>query len=393
MVTMLARRVGLFLKGIAAAIATVSLLAMPLSPAAAAPAKKAVAATHHKGPARTAGNAKTAKSKARAATRVQAKNRTRGAAKVVVKQAAVTRHVNGRHKVTLTRSHRTVAAGPVLVSFGHQAGLQRAVGPLDLTSSAALVVDQDTHEVLVRKNDRVALPIASLTKLMTGLILASAQLPADQPITITEADVDTLKNSSSRLAVGTTLTRGELMHLALMSSENRAAHALARTFPGGLEHFVELMNARARSLGMTETHYVEPTGLSSDNRSSAHDLALLVQAAYHDPILRELTTSHGFEVATGRGRVLEYHNTNPLIRDSDWDIGLQKTGYIWEAGRCLVMQTTVSGRRLIMVFLDAGSTRDRTDDAERVRHWVERQTTIARAAAHKVAQADQDTGT
>lgn len=392
MVTMLARRVGLFLKGVAAVIATVSLVAMPLSPAAAAPAKKAVAATHHKGPAKTAGHTKTVKSKAHTAAGVQAKNRTRGAAKIVVKQAAVTRHVNGRHKVVLARSHRAVAAGPVLVSFGHQAGLQRAVGPLDLTSSAALVMDQDTHEVLVRKNDHVALPIASLTKLMTGLILSSAQLPMDQPITITEADVDTLKNSSSRLAVGTTLTRGELMHLALMSSENRAAHALARTFPGGLEHFVDLMNARARSIGMTETHYVEPTGLSSDNRSSAHDLALLVQVAYKDPILRQLTTSQGFEVATGRGRMLEYHNTNRLVRDPDWDIGLQKTGYIWEAGRCLVMQATLGGRRLIMVFLDAGSTRSRTDDAERVRHWVERQATMARAAAHKVAQSDQDTG-
>lgn len=390
MVTVFAKRIAFLLRGFAASVATVSLVAFPLSQAAAAPAKKAVATashtTHAKGKVKVTARAKGAKAKSQTTARASTKRRAARTREVAEKERVNTHHVARlRHRATVARTRRAAAAaGPVLVSFGHQAGLERDVGPLDITSSAALVIDQDTHEVLVNKNDQAVLPIASLTKLMTGLILSSAKLPMDTPITITEADVDTLKHSSSRLAVGTTLTRGELMHLALMSSENRAAHALARTFPGGLEHFVDLMNARARSIGMTETHYVEPTGLSNDNRSSARDLAMLVQVAYKDPLLRELTTSKGFDVSTRRGRTLEYHNTNPLIRDSDWDIGLQKTGYIWESGRCMVLQTTISGRRLIMVFLDAGSTSERTVDAERVRHWVERQATVARATGHPI---------
>lgn len=386
MVTVFAKRIAFLLRGFAASVATVSLVAFPLSQAAAAPAKKATTTAsrtaHAKGKVKVTAQAKGAKAKSQTTAGAATKRRTAKTRQVAEKERVNTHHVARlRHRATVARTRHAVAAGPVLVSFGHQAGLERAMGPLDITSSAALVIDQDTHEVLVSKNDQAVLPIASLTKLMTGLILSSAHLPMNTPITITEADVDTLKNSSSRLAVGTTLTRGELMHLALMSSENRAAHALARTFPGGLEHFVDLMNARARSIGMTETHYVEPTGLSNDNRSSARDLAMLVQVAYNDPTLRQLTTSNGFDVATRRGRMLEYHNTNPLIRDSDWDIGLQKTGYIWESGRCMVLQTTISGRRLIMVFLDAGSTRERTVDAERVRRWVERQATVARGAA------------
>lgn len=386
MVTVFAKRMAFLLRGIAASVATVSLLAFPLSQAAAAPAKKTAATTSHtahvKGKVKVAVRTKDAKTKSHATTRAATKRRVAKTRQVVEKERVNTHHAARlRHRATVARSRRAVAAGPVLVSFGHQEGLERDVGPLDITSSAALVIDQDTHEVLVNKNDQAVLPIASLTKLMTGLILSSAKLPMDTPITITEADVDNLKHSASRLAVGTTLTRGELMHLALMSSENRAAHALARTFPGGLQHFVDLMNARARSIGMTETHYVEPTGLSNENRSSARDLAMLVQVAYKDPLLRELTTSHGFDVTARGGRMLEYHNTNPLIRDSDWDIGLQKTGYIWESGRCMVLQTTISGRHLIMVFLDAGSTQERTVDAERVRTWIERQATVARARA------------
>jgi len=192
----------------------------------------------------------------------------------------------------------------------------------------------------------------------------------NEMITITQDDVDTLKGSRSRLMVGTTLTRGELMHLALMSSENRAAHALGRTYPGGLNEFVRLMNRKATELGMRDTRYVEPTGLSSDNRSSARDLALLVSAAYQRPILRDLSTSPGYEVDVGR-RTLQYNNSNRLVKSPDWDIGLQKTGYISEAGRCLVMQAKIAGRQLIMVFLDATGKLGRIQDAERVRRWVE----------------------
>jgi D-alanyl-D-alanine endopeptidase (penicillin-binding protein 7) len=214
------------------------------------------------------------------------------------------------------------------------------------------------------------LPIASLTKLMTGLVIAESKLSMDEPIRITQDDVDTEKGSSSRLAVGTVLTRGDLMHLSLMSSENRAANALGRTFPGGMDHFVDRMNMRAKQLGMKDTRYVEPTGLSSRNQSSASDLAVLVSVAYKESMLRELSTSHGREVEVGR-RTLQYNNTNRLVKNPAWDIGLQKTGYISEAGRCLVMQTQVSGRKLIMVFLDSAGKLSRLGDAERVRNWLE----------------------
>ena len=258
------------------------------------------------------------------------------------------------------------------LSFGQMAGLREVHDPLDLNSSVALVLDQDTHEVLLSKNDHAVLPIASLTKLMTGLIISDARLPLDELITITAEDIDTEKGSRSRLAVGTTLTRGELMHLALMSSENRAAHALGRSYPGGLNRFVALMNARAVMLGMKDTRYVEPTGLSSANRSSAHDLATLVATAAQDPLLRQFSTSTGYEVAAG-SRMLQYNNTNRLVHNPEWQIGLQKTGYISEAGQCLVMQARVAGRKLIMVFLDSSGRGSRLGDAERVRRWVEAQ--------------------
>lgn len=261
-------------------------------------------------------------------------------------------------------------ARPVRASFGQMAGLHATSDALDLHSSVALVVDQDTHEILYRKNDQAVLPIASLTKLMTGLVIAESKLSMDEPIRITQDDVDTEKGSSSRLAVGTVLSRGDLMHLSLMSSENRAANALGRTFPGGMDNFVERMNSRAKQLGMKDTRYVEPTGLSSRNQSSASDLAVLVAVAYKEPMLRELSTSHGREVEVGR-RTLQYNNTNRLVKNPAWDIGLQKTGYISEAGRCLVMQTQVSGRKLIMVFLDSAGKLSRLGDAERVRQWLE----------------------
>lgn len=275
------------------------------------------------------------------------------------------------HKsVTHARVHARIQAVPSTPSFGQTAGLHGAHDTLALKSSVALVIDQDTNEVLFSKNDQAVLPIASLTKLMTGLVLSEAHLPNSELITISQADVDTEKGSSSRLRVGTELSRGELMHLALMSSENRAAHALARSYPGGLPVFVGLMNAKAKLIGMKDTNYVEPTGLSSKNQSSARDLAKLVNVAHGDPILRELTTSPDYQVAVGK-RMLQFNNTNRLVKNPAWDIGLQKTGYISEAGRCLVMQTKVAGRKLIMVFLDSAGKFTRLADAERVRHWVE----------------------
>lgn len=255
-------------------------------------------------------------------------------------------------------------------SFGEIAGLHGANDALDLKSSVALVIDQATSEVLFSKNEQAVLPIASLTKLMTGLVISEGGLPMDELITIEQADVDTEKGSSSRLRVGTELTRGELLHLALMSSENRAAHALGRSYPGGMQVFVRLMNAKASLLGMNDTKYVEPTGLSSKNQSSARDLVKLVGVAHGDPVLRELSTSPAHQVAVGN-RTLQYNNTNRLVKNPLWEIGLQKTGYISEAGQCLVMQAKVAGRQLIMVFLDSAGKLSRLGDAERVRRWVE----------------------
>jgi D-alanyl-D-alanine endopeptidase (penicillin-binding protein 7) len=281
----------------------------------------------------------------------------------VGKSYAVTRHSVSPRQRSVVR----VAPKP---SFGQLAGLHRTEDELALRSSVALVIDQDTREVLLSKNDSAVLPIASITKLMTGLVISEAKLPMDEAITITQQDVDTEKGSSSRLRVGTTLSRGELMHLALMSSENRAAHALGRTYPGGMSAFVEAMNQRAQLLGMNDTRYVEPTGLSSSNQSSAQDLARLVATASQDPMLRELSTSPGHQVEVGN-RTLQYNNTNRLVKNPHWDIGLQKTGYIREAGQCLVMQARVAGRKLIMVFLDSAGKLSRIGDAERVRRWVE----------------------
>ena len=272
--------------------------------------------------------------------------------------------------VALSRSRTVRSADSTAPSYGHLAGLQNARDALSLKSNAALVVDQETNEVLFKKNEGAVLPIASLTKLMTGLVLTEANLPLDEIVTITQDDVDTEKGSSSRLRVGTQLSRGDLLHLALMSSENRAAHALGRTYPAGLPEFVRLMNAKAQTLGMKDTRYVEPTGLSSSNQSSAQDLVKLVDAAHQQPLLRELSTSTGYQVPVGN-RLLQFNTTNRLVKNPSWDIGLQKTGYISEAGRCLVMQTTVAGRRLIMVFLDSVGKLTRIADAERVRHWLE----------------------
>lgn len=286
----------------------------------------------------------------------------------------------GQERLTLRRKASLTRQEPPRLSFGQKAGLHAASDPLDLESAVALVVDQDTSEVLLAKNDHAILPIASLTKLMTGLVVSEAGLPLDESITITQDDVDTEKGSRSRLSVGTTLTRGELMHLALMSSENRAAHALGRSYPGGLTRFVAAMNARAARLGMSDTRYVEPTGLSSANQSSAQDLAVLVAEAYRNPLLRELSTSPGQEVQIGR-RLVQFNNTNRLVRNPDWDIGLQKTGYISEAGRCLVMQARIAGRDLIMVFLDSAGRYSRLGDARRVRRWVESQPQSQQSAA------------
>jgi D-alanyl-D-alanine endopeptidase (penicillin-binding protein 7) len=283
------------------------------------------------------------------------------------------RKATPNRKVQAVASRRAVAraavAEPVHASFGQLYGLHETADPLALKSSVALVLDQDTHEVLFSKNPQAVLPIASITKLMTAMVITEAKLPLEETLTITQDDVDTEKGSSSRLKVGTQLTRGEMLHLALMSSENRAANALGRNYPGGLAAFVSAMNAKAKLLAMHDTRYVEPTGLSSQNQSSARDLANLVSAAYQVPLIRELSTSPEYQVAVGN-RQLQYHTTNRLVRSPDWDIGVQKTGYISEAGQCLVMQAQMAGRKLIMVLLDSAGKYSRIGDAERIRKWL-----------------------
>lgn len=273
----------------------------------------------------------------------------------------------GIHKKAHLRTKSIVHVRP---SFGQIAGLHQSEDELDLKSSVAYVIDQDTQEVLLSKNDHAILPIASITKLMTGLVIRESNLSLDEAITISTEDIDTEKGSSSRLRPGVTLSRGELLHLALMSSENRAAHALGRTYPQGMSAFVSHMNAKAQQLGMRDTKYAEPTGLSSRNQSSAKDLATLVAYAANDSTLRELTTSGGMDVDVGR-QTLKYKSTNRLVTNPNWDIDLQKTGYISEAGQCLVMQAKVAGRKLVMVFLDSAGKFSRIADAERVRRWIE----------------------
>jgi serine-type D-Ala-D-Ala endopeptidase (penicillin-binding protein 7) len=293
-------------------------------------------------------------------------------ASVVKRSRAAKSFAPGKPKV-VARQRSVIRMAPAKPSFGKLAGLHSTEDELDLRSSVALVIDQDNGQVLLRKNDSAVLPIASITKLMTGLVISEAKLPMDETITITQDDVDTEKHSSSRLRVGATLSRGELMHLSLMASENRAAHALGRTYPGGMNAFVEAMNQRAQLLGMADTRYVEPTGLSSRNQSSAQDLARLVAMASQDRMISELSTSPGAAVEVGN-RTLQFNNTNRLVKNPAWAIGLQKTGYISEAGQCLVMQAKVAGRKLIMVFLDSAGKLSRIGDAERVRKWVEANT-------------------
>lgn len=287
-------------------------------------------------------------------------------AKVSTKKSSLNMRKAKPASRTPRKASVVVAAKP---TYGQLYGLHAVDDPLDLKSSVALVLDQDTNEVLLSKNPQAVLPIASITKLMTALVVVEAGLSLDDQLTITDEDKDTEKFTGSRLAVGTTLSRGELMHLALMSSENRAAHALGRTYPGGLEAFVAAMNRKAQAIGMTDTHYVEPTGLSSRNQSSAKDLAALVRVAHEQPLLREFSTSKEAKVQVGR-RQVAFHSTNGLVRSGTWDIGLQKTGFINEAGKCLVMQAQMAGRKLIMVFLDSTGKYARIGDAERVRKWL-----------------------
>lgn len=245
-------------------------------------------------------------------------------------------------------------------------------GVLQLASSKALIVNQETGETLYAKNTDLPTPIASVTKLMTAMVMLDAHLPMDESLVVSEEDVDTLKGTGSRLRVGTQLTRAELLQLALMASENRAASALGRNYPGGLSAFVTAMNAKAAGLGMLHSHFVDPTGLNSANVSTAEDLVKMVRAAYQYAEIRQVTTTASHEVPVhGLRNPINFLNTNILVRNSDWVIGLSKTGFINEAGRCLVMQAEIAGQPLIIVLLDSYGKYSRIGDAQRIRKWIE----------------------
>lgn len=255
----------------------------------------------------------------------------------------------------------------------------------ELSAQSVLVFDQASGQPLLAKNATLQTPIASITKLMTAMLVMDAAQPLDESITISAEDRDTLRGTGSRLAIGASYTRGQLLHLALIASDNRAAHALARTSPGGLQRFVATMNRMALALGMHDTVYVEPTGLSSSNRSTALDLAKLANYAYQNyPEIRQITTTGSYNLGTQRVvlkkrhrkpqvyyRTVAFNNTNRLTRMDDWHIGLSKTGFINEAGHCLVMQAQVAQRDVIIVLLDAMGTNRRAGDAARIKAWLE----------------------
>jgi D-alanyl-D-alanine endopeptidase (penicillin-binding protein 7) len=263
----------------------------------------------------------------------------------------------------------------------------------ELSAQSVLVFDQASGQPLLAKNATMQTPIASITKLMTAMLVLEAGLPLDERIVLTAEDRDTLRGTGSRLAVGATYTRGQLLHLALIASDNRAAHALARTYPGGLERCVATMNRTAHALGMRDTVYVEPTGLSSDNRSTATDLARLADYVYQNfPEIRQITATGNYTLGTQRVvvnkkrhqpkvyyRTVAFNNTNRLTRMDGWNIGLSKTGFINEAGHCLVMQAQVAQRDVIIVLLDAMGNNSRASDAARIKAWLESGSTLHRA--------------
>lgn len=240
----------------------------------------------------------------------------------------------------------------------------------DLKSSAALVIDQASGRPLYAKNVDMVTPIASITKVMTAMVVLDAGLDLNERITISEADKDLLKGTRSRLSIGTTLTRRELLHLALMASENRAAESLTRVYPGGTRAFVAAMNQKAIELGMWRTRFVDGTGLSSENVSTAQDLTKMVSAAFQYPLIREYSTETGLQVRGARGP-MNYVNSNRLVNSPEWHIGLSKTGYISEAGRCLVMQARIAEKQVIIVLLDSWGKLTRIGDANRIKRWME----------------------
>jgi serine-type D-Ala-D-Ala endopeptidase (penicillin-binding protein 7) len=287
-------------------------------------------------------------------------------------KASVKKNKSGKRTGTFGKQKfkRIAYFVPSAPSVGVLSGLHSTPDPLSLKSGVALVVDANTSQVLLEKNASTALPIASITKLMTALIVMDAHQDMNERLTIGESDVQLEKLVRSRLTQGTEMSRRDAMQLALMSSENRAANMLTRYYPGGKTAFVDAMNHKAAQLGMRQSYFVEGTGLASANVASAHDLVKLVKAAKQYPLLRELSTQSSYTLVDTAGRTTNFHTTNRLVANPNWDIVLQKTGFINAAGQCLVMNTNLEGRSVIMVFLDSAGKLSRLGDAQRVRDWL-----------------------
>ncbi len=277
-------------------------------------------------------------------------------------------HVSKAKRVSTSNPSKAKAARRAR----HAAAAPAAVASHDpvLRSASVVVQDQTSGEVLFEKNSDAVLPIASITKLMTAMVVLDAKQSLGEELTVSEEDVDTLRGSRSRLAVGTRLSREDMLRLALMSSENRASSALSRNYPGGRTAFVAAMNRKAAAIGLSGTSFSDPTGLSAANVSSAKDLVLMVEAAARYPLIREFTTTAEYSVAL-KGRTREFHNTNALVRSPDWEIGVSKTGFINEAGRCLVMQAWFADKPVIIVLLDSWGKLTRIGDANRIKQWME----------------------
>jgi D-alanyl-D-alanine endopeptidase (penicillin-binding protein 7) len=258
--------------------------------------------------------------------------------------------------------------------------MSRKVSSLKVSSHIALIFDEQTQLPLYNKNSQMVVPIASITKLMTAMVVLDAMLPMDEAMSVAEDDPNTVKKARSRLRIGMTFTRSEMLKLALMASENRAALALARSYPGGIAALVAAMNVKARALGMQNTRFFDPTGLNSGNVSTAQDLVKMVTAARDYALIRQYTTTATHSVDSLGGRALRFSNTNPLVRNASWEIGLSKTGFINEAGRCLVMQATINHRPVIIVLLDSWGRSTRVGDANRIKKWMESANPRAHAA-------------
>ena len=296
--------------------------------------------------------------------------------------------------VAKTTKQSAVASRKSLVSASASASRAKGVAhpaetwheaqKLALYSASALVFDQSNGGALFQKNADAVSPIASITKLMTAMVVLDSQPSLQAPITISEEDIDTLRGSRSRLHVGSVLSRETALLLALMSSENRAAHALARHYPGGMVAFVAAMNAKAQALGMTHSRFEDPTGLSSNNVSTAHDLARMVSAAHRYPLIREWSTTTEATVDVS-GREQAFRNTNPLVKSRAWDVGLSKTGYIHEAGKCLVMQARVAEKPVVIVLLDSAGKLTRVGDTNRIKRWMESTHASHKSPTHALA--------